>query len=109
VLLRRTPIQRNPHKNLATYYGCQVSNGRITGLCFQKYRGTLLEMVNPDHLNKSMFIRSESRAAVRKEAAHYLRGIEAGIRHLYHLGRIHNDINPANIMISEQCHGDKAR
>jgi serine/threonine protein kinase len=60
-----------------------------------------MDMVNPNHLNKSMFILSESRAAVRKEAAHYLHGIEAGIRHLHHLGRIHNDINPANIMISE--------
>jgi serine/threonine protein kinase len=60
-----------------------------------------MDMINPGYLNKSEFICLEDRAAVRKRAARYLPGIEQGIRHLYGLGRIYNDIHPANIMISE--------
>ncbi|KAF2245167.1 hypothetical protein BU26DRAFT_522277 [Trematosphaeria pertusa] len=94
-------IRKQPHRNIATYYGCQISDGRIIGLCFERYRENLMDRINPGHLNKSMFILSGDRAAERKKAAHYLPGIEQGIRHLHGLGRIHNDINPANIVISE--------
>lgn len=60
-----------------------------------------MDKINPGHRNKSMFILSEDRATARKQAARYLPGIEQGIRHLHSLDRIHNDITPANIMISE--------
>jgi hypothetical protein len=78
---RACTLREHPtaHRNLATYYGHQASNGRITGLRFQKYRETLMDRVNPSHFNKSMFILSEGRAKVRKKAVHYLQGIEAGI------------------------------
>ncbi|KAF1847712.1 uncharacterized protein K460DRAFT_278849 [Cucurbitaria berberidis CBS 394.84] len=80
-------IRNQPHRNIATYHGCEVFDGRVIGLCFEKYEQTLLERVNPSHLNK--------------KAARYLSGIEEGIRHLHSLGRNHNDINPANIMFRE--------
>ncbi|CRK44230.1 hypothetical protein BN1723_000916 [Verticillium longisporum] len=38
----------------------------------------------------------------RAGTARYLDSIEQGLRHLHSLGFIHNDLNPANIMITEE-------
>jgi serine/threonine protein kinase len=94
-------IRKHPHPNIAIYHGCVVSDGRVTGLCFKKYPETLMDKINPGHLNKSTFIQSKDRTAARKMAMRYLSGIEAGIRQLHALGLIHNDLNPANVMITE--------
>lgn len=94
-------IRRHPHPNIATYYGCLVSNGRVTGLCFKRYPENLLDKLNPGYLNKSAFILSKDRAVARKMAMRYLPGIEEGIRQLHALGFVHNDLNPANVMITE--------
>jgi len=92
-----------PHPNVAVYHGCLVSDGRVTGLCFTKYPETLMSKLNPACLNKSAFILSRDRSVARKKAAmRYLPGIEAGIRHLHSLGLVHNDVNPANVMITEE-------
>lgn len=94
-------LRKHPHPNIATYYGCLASGGRVIALCFKGYPESLMDKINPGHLNKSAFILSEDRGAERKKAARYLPGIEEGIRHLHAHGRIHNDPNPANVMISE--------
>ncbi|RKU46273.1 hypothetical protein DL546_006921 [Coniochaeta pulveracea] len=97
-------IRKNPHPNLAFYYGCVVSDdgGRVAGLCFKRYSVDLMQKLNPGHLNKSAFVTSDDRAAARKTAStRYLPGIEAGIRELHALGIVHNDLNPANVMITE--------
>jgi len=94
-------IRKHPHPNIATYYGCQASGGRVTGLCFKRYPENLMAKINPGRLNKSTFILSEDRTAARNAAMRYLPGVEKGIRHLHALGIIHNDLNPANIMITE--------
>ena len=89
------------HPNLATYHGCQVSDGRITGLCFARYQRTLMQEVNPNS-----FMKRKSRA-MRRTMGDYsgvLAGIESGIKHLHSLGLVHNDINPSNIMLD----GDQA-
>jgi serine/threonine protein kinase len=91
-------IRKHTHPNIATYYGCVASEGRVTGLCFKKYQ---VDKINPGHLNKSMFIQSKDRAAAWMMATRYLPGIERGIRQLHVLGIIHNDLNPANVMITE--------
>ena len=94
-------IRKNPHPNLATFYGCQISDdGRVSGLCFERYIENLMQKVNPHHLNKSAFIQCKETAASRKIAAGYLPRIEAGLRRLHALGIIHNDLNPTNIMIA---------
>ncbi|KAF2972650.1 hypothetical protein GQX73_g939 [Xylaria multiplex] len=93
-------IKQRPHSNIATYYGCQSANNRVIGLCFERYLITLLAMVNPGHLNKSMFIRISDRTVTQELADRYLPGVEAGIRHLHSLGLVHNDLNPNNIMIA---------
>ncbi|KAF2189981.1 hypothetical protein K469DRAFT_699567 [Zopfia rhizophila CBS 207.26] len=82
----------HPHSNIATYYGCLASDGRVISLCFKRYLESLLDKINPDHLNKSTFILSEDRTAARKKAARYLPGIENGIRHLHAHGRNHNHV-----------------
>jgi hypothetical protein len=78
-------IRKQPHANIASYYSCQVFDGRIIGLCFERYRENLIEKVNPGYLNKSMFILLKDRATVQKQATRYLPGIEQGIRHLHSL------------------------
>ncbi|OJI96617.1 hypothetical protein ASPVEDRAFT_36015 [Aspergillus versicolor CBS 583.65] len=59
-------LRKNPHPNIAAYYGYQETHGRVSGLCFKRYKSTLLETVNSQRL-----------------------------------GIVHNDINPANIMLDE--------
>ncbi|RAL00173.1 kinase-like protein [Aspergillus ibericus CBS 121593] len=93
-------LRNNPHPNLATYYGCQETNGRVSGLCFKRYTCTLLEKANPGHLNKEEF-RLSGREHVGEAIRSCLDGILDGIRHLHSLGFVHNDINPANIMFDE--------
>ncbi|OJD28217.1 hypothetical protein ACJ73_00374 [Blastomyces percursus] len=51
-------LRKHPHPNIASYYGCQVTNGRVSGLCFKRYTSTLLEKVNPQNLNKFAFLSS---------------------------------------------------
>ncbi|KAL3962996.1 hypothetical protein ACCO45_004519 [Purpureocillium lilacinum] len=58
-----------------------------------------MKKVNPNGLNESTFVRS--RTLPRQTTKRYLSGIEAGIKHLHSLGSVHNDINPSNIMISD--------
>ncbi|KAB5526495.1 kinase-like domain-containing protein [Coniochaeta sp. 2T2.1] len=94
-------IRKHPHLNIAKYYGCAVSDGRVTGLCFKWYPETLMDKINPGRLNKSTFISSNDRTAARKMAVRYLSGIEEAVRQLHALGLVHNDINPANVMITE--------
>ena len=77
-------LRNNPHPNIATYRGCVVEEGRITGLCFTKHRQTLRE-------------RAEDTSRPLNQE-HCLQGIEAGIRHLHSLAFVHNDINIANVM-----------
>lgn len=105
-------LRSRPHPNLAAYHGCCVSaSGRVDGLCFQRYGVSLLELCNPGQLNKQAFVarggqRSQSTLAtttgggsmVQLHPTH-LDGLLAGIRHLHSLGLVHNDINPANILV----------
>ncbi|KAJ5573540.1 kinase-like protein [Penicillium hispanicum] len=93
-------VRKNPHPNVATYYGYQETHSRVTGLCFKRYTSTLLEAVNPQRLGKAAFL-SSARALVNENMKSGLEGIMAAIKHLHSLGIVHNDINPANIMLDE--------
>jgi serine/threonine protein kinase len=77
-------LRQHPHPNIAPYFGCVVKDGRIRGLVFKRYHTTLGEMLN----KKKTFDRVGC-----------LRGIRAGVRHMHRLGLVHNDLNPANIMM----------
>lgn len=80
-------LRRNPHPNIAQYFGCEVENGRVLALCWQKYKCTLRDM---------------AREPVEKKIAMYwLEGIRRGMLHVHAQGLCHNDINPTNVMITE--------
>lgn len=89
-------LRKHPHPNIATYYGCHANNGRASGLYFKRYEATLLEIVNPQRLNKRGFL-SSSRI-VEHSLERQLDILEEGLHHLHPLGLIHNDITPANVM-----------
>jgi len=72
-----------PHPNIARYLGCEVENGLITGLCFEKYGCTLYEKIKNAHTI---------------DTAACLRSIEEGMKHLHSLGLVHGDLNPHNVL-----------
>ncbi|OAL51398.1 hypothetical protein IQ07DRAFT_679653 [Pyrenochaeta sp. DS3sAY3a] len=94
-------IRKRPHRNLADFHGCKVLNDRIVGLCFKRYATSLQDKLNPQSLNKSAFMLSQEHAQSRRQACRYLPQIEEGIKYLHQLDLIHNDINPANIMLND--------
>ena len=94
-------LRQHPHPNIAEYVGCQVENGLIIGICYKKYQNTLMSKVNPEHRGKSAFRYTEG---LLKDRDGLLAGVKAGILHLHSLGLVHNDINPANIMLNEDEH-----
>ncbi|KAJ5374226.1 hypothetical protein N7517_006232 [Penicillium concentricum] len=93
-------LRKNSHPNLATYYGYKDTHGRVSGLCFRQYTSTLLEAVNPQRLGKVAFL-SSPRELVKANMKSGLEGILAAIKHLHSFGLVHNDINPANIMLDD--------
>lgn len=90
-------LYKNPHPNIARYHGCLATSGLVSALVFDKYSITMMDLLNPRHLNKAAFL--NSRPAL-PETANYLEGTKAGILHLHSLNLVHNDLNPTNIMIS---------
>ncbi|KAF7867311.1 hypothetical protein EAF04_005394 [Stromatinia cepivora] len=91
-------LRLNPHPNIAKYLGCLVHEGRIIGTCWTKYHNSLMDIVNPGHHMKRHVIYNDH---LLKDRDAWLNGIEKGIRHLHSLGLVHNDINPANIMLDD--------
>lgn len=77
-------LRQNPHPNIARYWGCVVRDGRIRGLCFTRYPMSLTQQLR------------SSNAFNPKTC---LEGIKNGVAHLHSLGLVHNDLNPANIMM----------
>ncbi|KAM0502468.1 hypothetical protein ACHAP8_004013 [Fusarium lateritium] len=77
-------LMKNPHPNIAKYWGCYVLDGRIRALCFANYPMTLQQ-------------RKETGVPLDTERC--LKGIRDGIVHMHGLGLIHNDINTCNIMM----------
>ncbi|KAG1790532.1 kinase-like domain-containing protein [Suillus plorans] len=81
-------LQQHPHPNICVYYGCVRDGDHITAICLKKYTRNLMEAVwkSDPTLNP---------AAI-------LDGISKGLAFLHEtLGLVHNDINPANIMLDD--------
>ncbi|CAG1989672.1 unnamed protein product [Fusarium graminearum] len=79
-------LAKNPHPNIAQYRGCEVVDGKIRGLCWDRYAITL-----HDHVREGKPI----------DAERFLRGVEAGLRHLHSLGYCHNEIDDSNVMLDD--------
>lgn len=81
-------LKSSPHPIIAQYHECIVSSGRITSLCFTRYRvhllGRILHDPRPFDINLC------------------LRQIENGVRHLHSLGLIHCDLCPMNVMVDDR-------
>ena len=76
-------LRKNPHPNIVAYHGCQVVDGRVVGLCLTRYDATLAE-----RLATTTVIPIQS----------WYEGMKRGVDHLHHIGLVHNDFNPSNIM-----------
>lgn len=94
-------IANSPHPNLAKYYGALVVNGRISGLCFERYEESLLD--------KSGCSSNQERARIilpREEREKIVKQITDGLTHLESLGLIqeliHTCITPSKIMFQRQ-------
>ncbi|KAJ5654638.1 hypothetical protein N7490_001641 [Penicillium lividum] len=82
---------KNPHENIARYHGCVVKDGRITGLCFEKYAQQLMDRQNTEH---------------QVDIDSCCHQIEAGLKHLHFLNLVHNDIRDSNVMFKTK-HGEE--
>ncbi|KAI1171104.1 kinase-like protein [Nemania sp. FL0916] len=79
-------LRQHPHPNIAQYLGCLVTDNKIHGICFAKYKITLAEYLrNGYNLNVEQC----------------LAGIERAVSHLHDLKLVHNDLNPFNIMLDD--------
>lgn len=76
-------LRQFPHPNIAYYIGCLSLGGRISALCFSKYKSTLADLLQDE---------------TQPLGPEICDGIRSGIQHIHHLGYSHNDINPYNIM-----------
>ncbi|KAF5572760.1 hypothetical protein FPANT_12841 [Fusarium pseudoanthophilum] len=77
-------LKKHPHPNIVRYFGCLGEDDKIVGLVLGKYTSKLSDKVadsTPDQRVK------------------LYEGVERGVRHLHQIGLIHNDLNPANIML----------
>jgi serine/threonine protein kinase len=70
-------ISQTPHENIVQYYGCYLRDGRLMGIALQRYRQTLLE-----HLDM------------------FMGKLISAINHLHSIGLAHNDLKPANVMLT---------
>lgn len=97
-------LRRNPHPNIASYYGVREINSRVVGICFKRYVTTLYHAVFPEGVRRMTKVefRASDRELVDDRIVKGLTGIMSGIRHLHSLGIVHNDITPSNIMFDER-------
>ncbi|OBT53445.1 hypothetical protein VE04_08135 [Pseudogymnoascus sp. 24MN13] len=76
-------LMQKPHPNVAKYLGCYVQEGRIAGLCFQRYAETAEERRARGLLiNKALVVNQ----------------ISAAIAHLHCFNLAHNDVKASNVM-----------
>ncbi|OJA15584.1 hypothetical protein AZE42_11984 [Rhizopogon vesiculosus] len=81
-------LKQHPHPGICMYYGCVRDGDYLTDICLKKYECRLMDTVwkGDPTLN----------------TAAILDGISKGVQFLHEtLSLVHNDINPANIMLDD--------
>ncbi|CRG83348.1 hypothetical protein PISL3812_00699 [Talaromyces islandicus] len=80
-------LSQHPHPNLIGYHGCRVVRDHITGLVLDKHPHDLQTCIR----NGNMAL----------DKTQFMDALESVIQHLHSLGWAHNDLTPANILVSE--------
>ncbi|KAJ5326584.1 uncharacterized protein MYU51_014597 [Penicillium brevicompactum] len=80
-------LSQHPRPNLIRYYGSRVAHGHFTGIVLEKHPRDLQTHIDEGHkvLDKNAFMGA----------------LESAIQHLHDLGFAHNDLCPANVLVSE--------
>ncbi|EKD17962.1 uncharacterized protein L3040_004501 [Drepanopeziza brunnea f. sp. 'multigermtubi'] len=76
-------LMRHPHPHIVKYFGCYVEEGRIAGLCFQRYAETAED-------------RMLSGRPIDKDKVYAQ--ISDAVEHLHSIHVAHRDIKTANVM-----------
>lgn len=84
-------LAKHPHTNIVRYYGCRSNRGQLTGIVLDRYQHTLESYL------------SDGRTIPNPQA--FVDAIGLSIDHLHSLGWAHNDLNPSNILVSEEVSG----
>ena len=51
-------LYNHSHANIARYHCCLATGGLVSALVFDKYSITMMDLLNPRHLNKAAFLKS---------------------------------------------------
>ncbi|PBK87193.1 hypothetical protein ARMGADRAFT_1123117 [Armillaria gallica] len=79
-------LMKNPHRNVAEYYGYVEKDGLMAGLCFKMYGQSLSDAV-------------EKGTLIAGDIEFTLEQIEKAIWHIHGLGLVHNNTDPSNILL----------
>ncbi|KZV96108.1 hypothetical protein EXIGLDRAFT_733932 [Exidia glandulosa HHB12029] len=78
--------QSTTHPNMPVYLGCEVDRGWVVGVVLRRYPRTLRDAVEN---------------GVQVDIPGIMAQLEDVVKYLHSLGVVHNDINPSNIMLTD--------
>ncbi|KAI3324983.1 kinase-like protein [Xylariaceae sp. AK1471] len=78
------------HKNIIQYYGCQVRDGRLTGIVLEHHKYSLFE-----------YFLWEWDKDVALDSQRFMEELESAVSHFHWAGLAHNDLKPSNILLGK--------
>lgn len=92
-----------PHPNIVDFRGAVIKHGRIVGLALDKYPRGLAQYMSSGAYGAGVSRNQQSLSSLSTtDKQGIIDGIAAGLSHLHSLGLAHNDVNPANVMFTEE-------
>ncbi|KAK1861501.1 hypothetical protein I4F81_004085 [Pyropia yezoensis] len=80
-------LKNSPHVHIVKYYGCVVKGTQVVGLAIEEHEEDLT--IRCKQTDRPLDIDQ------------VVRDVRAALKHLHGLGYCHNDVNPQNIVVSE--------